>query len=74
MFRKPIRKVVAAWVIPEVHFLPKRAGYEREHHPKLAYNKTCKLPRKHILFNIYYSCLSIFCSVRLMCKGVSSLF
>jgi hypothetical protein len=37
-FRRPIRRVVAFWVIPEVRFLPERAGYNREH-PKLTYNK-----------------------------------
>jgi hypothetical protein len=50
LFRKPIRKAVAAWVIPEVRFLPKRAGYKREH-PKLAYSKTGKLTSIHIFFS-----------------------
>jgi hypothetical protein len=51
LFRKPIRKVVAAWVvIPEVRFLPERAGYKREH-PKLAYSKTGKLTSNHIFFS-----------------------
>ena len=50
LFRKPIRKAVAAWVIPEVRFLPERAGYKREH-PKLAYNKTGKLTSIHIFFS-----------------------
>ena len=36
-FRKPIRRAVASWVIPEVRFLPERAGYKREH-PKLTYS------------------------------------
>jgi hypothetical protein len=34
LFRKPIRKGVAAWVSPEVQFLSVRAGYKREH-PKM---------------------------------------
>jgi hypothetical protein len=55
---KPIRKAVAAWVIPEVQFMPERAGYKREH-PKLVYNKTGKLTKKHKLFHINYW-LSIF--------------
>jgi hypothetical protein len=39
LFRKPIRNVVAAWVLPEVQFLPERVGYNKREHPKLAYNK-----------------------------------
>jgi hypothetical protein len=42
-FRKPIRRAVASWVIPELQFLPERAGYKREH-PKLTYNKTGRFP------------------------------
>jgi hypothetical protein len=42
LFRKPIRKVVTARIIPEVRFLHGRAGYKREHH-KLAYNKKVSL-------------------------------
>ena len=64
LFRKPIRKAVAAWVILEVRFLPERAGYKREH-PKLAYSKTGKLTSNHIFFHIDYYCHSISCSVRL---------
>ena len=63
LFRKPIRKVVAAWVIPEVRFLPERAGYMREH-PKLTYSKTGKLTGNHIFFHIDEHCLSIVCYVR----------
>jgi hypothetical protein len=54
-FRKPIRRAVASWVIPQVRFLPERAGYKREH-PKLTYNKTCRSPQhlgKHLLLVFY---------------------
>jgi hypothetical protein len=56
-FRKPIRRAVAYWVIPEVRFLPERAGYKREH-PKLTYNKTGRSPqhfRKYLLL-VFYDC------------------
>jgi hypothetical protein len=42
-FRKPIRRAVVSWVIPEVRFLPERAGYKREH-PKLNYSITGRCP------------------------------
>jgi hypothetical protein len=56
-FRKPIRRAVASWVIPEVRFLPERAGYKREH-PKLTYSKTGRSPQhlgKHFLL-VCYDC------------------
>jgi hypothetical protein len=34
LFRKPIGRAVASSVIPELQFMPERAGYKREH-PKL---------------------------------------
>jgi hypothetical protein len=58
LYRKPIPKVVAAWVTPEVRFLLERAGCKREHH-KLSYNKTSKLTSHHIFLHIDYYCLSI---------------
>jgi hypothetical protein len=49
-FRKPIRRGAASWVIPEVEFLSKRAGYKREHH-KLIYNRTSRR-HQHLEKNI----------------------
>jgi hypothetical protein len=56
-FRKPIRRAVAAWVIPEVRFLHERASYKREH-PQLTFNKTSRSPQhlgKHLLL-VFYDC------------------
>jgi hypothetical protein len=51
LLRKHIHKAVAALVIPEVQFLPDRAGYKRKH-PKLAYGKTCKLTSNQKYFTL----------------------
>jgi hypothetical protein len=56
-FRKPIRRAITSWVIPEVMLLPERAGYKRED-PKLTYSKTCRSPQhlgKHLSL-VFYNC------------------